>query len=353
MTGEFQILSFPNPVVTKTQEVVVSVVPTIYEYDNGTYVTVYSNHTQSANGHPTVAPPATPILWTTLGTVLTYPTTYLAVVYLDIGVSSSQKGDASGCKTTSTTISIQSAEYPKLIVPSSTPADFDKFAAAATKYLDAKPTLSAAVSPFKPSMCTHTFNALPFATLTNAQAVTLTTAKFLVTTGKAVITRVPALAQSPGKESPPAPSSQNQPSTKKSVSEQGNTPASDRGTTPVSNQGTTPVSGQGTTTTPVSNTTPVQSTPILVVGDTTITAGSQSEFVVGSQTLTNGGSAVIGGTTVVLQSDGSVAVINGQTSTLAATAPASYTGAVATGEAARVKLGGFAAAAVGVLGFWL
>jgi hypothetical protein len=55
--------------------------------------------------------------------------------------------------------------------------------------------------------------------------------------------------------------------------------------------------------------------PIIVVGGTTLTANSQTEFNIGTATLTPGGKVVVSGTTVSLASDLTAVVVNGHTHT--------------------------------------
>lgn len=66
---------------------------------------------------------------------------------------------------------------------------------------------------------------------------------------------------------------------------------------------------------------------LLVLGSQTYTE-SNGVFVIGGTTLTAGGEIVVGGTTVSLESGGSVAVVNGQTETLAVTTSGVNTGSV-------------------------
>jgi hypothetical protein len=96
----------------------------------------------------------------------------------------------------------------------------------------------------------------------------------------------------------------------------------------------------------------------LNIGGSTIAAGPSGVFNVGGNTLTPGGTAVVGGTTISLAPGGSVAVVNGKTSTLAIAtgnvggaiaSGVGYTGAVATGAAAKVWISGFAVGALGLL----
>jgi hypothetical protein len=112
----------------------------------------------------------------------------------------------------------------------------------------------------------------------------------------------------------------------------------------------TPVPPLGSTNAP--NKPPTELAPILKTSSEAITTGPSGDFVIGTQTVSKGGSAVVQSTTVVIATDGSVAVVNGQTSTLAAT-PALYTGPLASGDAARVSLSGVAIGLLGVLPLWL
>jgi len=97
--------------------------------------------------------------------------------------------------------------------------------------------------------------------------------------------------------------------------------------------------------------------PVLNIGGSTIVAGPSGVFNIGGNTLTPGGTAVVGGTTISLAPGGSVAVVNGKTSTLAIAtgnvggaiaSGVGYTGAVATGAAAKVWISGFAVGALGL-----
>lgn len=64
---------------------------------------------------------------------------------------------------------------------------------------------------------------------------------------------------------------------------------------------------------------------ILTFGGQTITE-SNGEYIIGGTTLTPGGQIVVGGTTISLAPGGSVAVVNGQTETLASTTVSGNTG---------------------------
>ena len=59
-----------------------------------------------------------------------------------------------------------------------------------------------------------------------------------------------------------------------------------------------------------------ESAPTLVVGGSTYHAHSTSQFVIGSQTLTPGGSIIVSGTTLSLDSGASIAMIDGSTKQL-------------------------------------
>jgi hypothetical protein len=333
ITAGPKTLTYPADVSEVTKSVTATVIPFIYQYDNGTEVTSYSTYTASGGVQSVFTSPAR-VTWTTLGTVLTYPTTYLAFISPLAGVSSSQTGANGFCYASLTTISIQTPAYSNLIFPSTAPADHDIITSAASKYLDTLPSIAAAVSPYKPAACSHLIGVdsskisgsptnPAFTTsrtvLVSIEPVTHTSVAFLLQTGKPVITRVPAVGQNQGGGS-------------QGGGYQGST---------------TPGSNYNPTTGPSKP--PSSVTPILNVGGSSITAGPSGDFAIGTRTLTRGGSAVVDGTTVVLATDGSVVVINGQTSTLAATS----TGPVVNGDASRVGLSGFAVAVIGFLGLWL
>lgn len=87
------------------------------------------------------------------------------------------------------------------------------------------------------------------------------------------------------------------------------------------------------------------------VAGSTITAGASGAFVVGSQTLTPGGTAVVSGTTMSLVPGGSVVVVNGKTSTLAAST--GYTGPMVTRAGSKLWISGFGVGAVGLIALML
>jgi hypothetical protein len=343
ITAGPETLTYPSPVSEVTSSVTATVIPFIYQFDNGTEVTRYSTYhqyTASASGQSAfTTPQSTSLTWTTLGTTLTYPTTYLAFISPRAGVSTQLTGTNSICSASLTPISLQASDYAHLIFPSSLPADHDIITASASSYIDTIPSVGAAVSPYKPAACSQfigppqvpassgTFTAPLKTSLASENPVVHTTVAFLVQTGKPVITRVSAESQIPGTTAGDKP-----------------TPA------PISNG-----SGGKTTTPPASNggsgNIVTKTSPVLNVGGSTITAGPSGAFVVGGQTVTPGGSAVVvGGTTLSIAAGGSVAVVNGQTSTLSST---TYTGAQATGGASKVWASGLALGAVGFLGLLL
>jgi hypothetical protein len=325
--------TYPSPVSEVTSSVTVTVVPFIYQYPNGTEVTVnstYQQYTAGATGQSIVTSPAyTPLTWTTLGTVLTYPTTYLGFVSPLAGVSKEAAGADSFCYASLTTVGLGPSDYPHLIFPFNVPEDRAVIIASASVYLDTVPSMTAAVFPYAPSACSHLIGTgtsqAPEKTSTAATENPMihTSVSVLVQVGKPVITRVPAESQIAG-----------------AGTTSGYPPAS----TPTSNG-----SGGKTTAPPAGGTAKVS--PVLGVGGSTITPDASGVYNVGGQTITPGGSAVVvDGTTISIASGGSVAVVNGQTSTLAST---TFSAPESTGAAAKLWASGVALGAVGIVGLLL
>jgi len=311
------VLTYPQVVSNVIQTSTLTAIPYITQYDNGTNITSYSTvyHTDATLN---TAPTTTNLTWTTLGTTLTFPTTYLAFPSLVAGVSKQFTGANSFCYASLAAVRLGNSDLAHLIFPSSTPADHDRITASVGSILDSLPTISAMISPYKPSQCSQFVGSsqvpAPTSVATNAPAssasssvaatnvgsapaVTHTSVRFLTTQGQAVITRVSAEEQTTNGPSTP-----------------GNTSGGKSTSTP--QPGTT--SRPGTTSQP--GTTP-KPAAVLSVGSVVVTAGPSGAFNIGGgKTLTPGGTAVVGGTTVSLAAGGSVAVLNGQTSTLGTTA---------------------------------
>lgn len=309
----------------------------MYQYENGTEVTSYSTvqSTSGASAQTSFTNPSTPLTWTTLGTTLTYPTTYLAFLSPLAGVSKTFTGDNAFCYASLTAVSLGPTDYAHLIFPSFAAPDpkHDSITSAVSAYLDTIPSITAAVSPYKPGVCSHfvgppqssgtstTALALPSQTSaasSSVAVVTHTSVAFLLSTGRPVISKVGSDYQIPIPNTTPQPIS------------------------------TGP--GQGTTTTSTPPPPSLSSTPVLNIGGSTITAGPSGGFSIGGTTLTPGGTAVVGGTTISLASGGSVAVVNGQTSSLSS---AAYTGPQVTNAASQLEFSGAALGIFGLLAAWL
>jgi hypothetical protein len=335
------VLTYPSPVSNVVQTVTATVIPYITEYDN-TNITSYSTIYQYASGvngqSANTSPTTTSLIWSTLGTTLTYPTTYLAFPSPVAGVSKSFSGTNSFCYASLNAITLDATDQAHLIFASSTPADYDRITASVVSLLDTLPSISAAVSPYQPSQCspfagtsqvpaagpttTAAVNG-PESSASTPLAVTHTTVQFLITQGQPVITRSAGTAQP-----------------------QINTPLE------ITNGGGSAYGLGGSTSTP----TPTPKPAVITVGGTTITAGPSGAFTVGGQTLAPGGTAVVvGGTTISLAAGGSTAVVNGQTSTLAGATGTATTSTSASLQSAgsdasvRVWISGTAIGTLGLL----
>ncbi|KAF2425684.1 hypothetical protein EJ08DRAFT_395341 [Tothia fuscella] len=334
-------LTFPNNNVAEvTRSVTATVVPYVFQYDNGTEVTSLSTFSAAGGGAQTVYTAPSALTWSTYGTVLTYPTTYLAFVSPLAGISKSQTGANAFCYASLTTVALKASDYAKLIYPAAAvAAEHDIITAAVSSYLDTLPSVTAAVAPYKPAECSHFVGppqtssgivSIPVASSSDSRTieaslepVTHTSVAFLLQTGKPIITRIGAAGMNQGGGS--------------SSGGGGSSPGG--GTTTGNTPGGTPASAPPPPT--------AKPTPVLNIGGSTITAGTNGAFNVGGQNLTPGGAVVVSSTTYVLATDGTVAVVNGATSTLSSAT--SRTPELSNEGMSRVGLSGLAIGVIGLV----
>lgn len=324
ITAAPTILTYTNSVVQVTANSSVTVIPYVTVYDSGENVTHFSTYTQYSSGasgaglHTSGAP----IVWTTLGTTLTFPTTYIAYPSVKAGAYS-LSGDV--CISSATSVKLQPSDVTHLIFPLPSGEGEAQAASSAAEYIESLPSITALVAPNDPSQCSFlTPNNIVEATATQApakssiEAVTHTSVRLLTSLGQSVIVR------SSGTALP-----DNQGSTS-AVSPPPTSTAGNGGTGSHSGGGGGGTGGGSSGGGSSIHSTPT-STPVLVIEGSTITAGPSGVFIVpgpsGSITITPGGSAqVVGTETISVASGASVAVINGQTSSIVYATGGAYAG---------------------------
>jgi hypothetical protein len=199
------VLSYPSEVSETETSLSVTVIPYITVYENGN-VTNWSTYTvyNSASSDGGLAPPAPSLTWETLGTTLTYPTTYIA--FDDISAGASRRG-GSGCTRSLEDVTLQPADQARLIFPTSRGVAIADITNSAKAVWNTLPALTELVAPLAPASCSVVTNAdllggplstrtaagvppLTTATeATSAAAVVLTSVRYLTTKGQDVIIR--------------------------------------------------------------------------------------------------------------------------------------------------------------------
>lgn len=337
--GPQTLLSFTGNVQETVTSQSVTVIPYITVFDNGN-VTNWSTYTVYNSGSPTEGLASAPPLltWETLGTTLTYPTTYVA--FPDISAGTSRKAQGSCASASLAEVPLQPTDQARLIFPTSSGKPFAEITQSVSSIMDSLPGISALVSPFPPSRCSKGFERSALGELTAtkspgapgaeppqftatsaAEAIIHTSVRYLTTQGP------PQIIKRTGNAPPP---------------EQQTTPPPNGGGKPPSNGGQGGNNNQ-------------QPPPTITWGGFTYTGKSGGGWNFGGGAdLTPGGPAqTIGGTTVSVADGGSV-VFNGQTTTPGGAAQSSGGAAEATGGA-DVKAPGSpvtwaAGGAIGVLG---